>query len=325
MNKLLTIYIPTYNRCTVVMQLMDEIVSSDLINFVKVVVADDGSSDGTYSQLILKNYGKNVTINGRKKNIGITNGLLEFVQTCQTDYFMYMADDDMLREEGIIKLIPFLSRVKPDFVSTAWGMWDKDFMWKEAMRTKKSNKKIKFKDIRAATNHAPGVVFNTLEMQKYFPIIKKRVENNCYATIIFPISVLVLFLAFSNNKCWWFKEIVGGYRPYGALPSNLRDNDGDTWVSLQGRWKEHKSFEDIYQHIYKTTKDNWKKQASQLLIMHNLEFYYRIESGIKKEKPELIENLSMVLAIKFLRNPISFIKYIIKYLVARYKFMYYMK
>ena len=325
MNKLLTIYVQTYNRSKVVVQLIDEIVASDLINLVKVVVVDDGSSDDTYEKLKSRNYGKNIIINGRKENIGIVKGLLEFIPICQTDFFLYMVDDDMLREEGIMELIPFLARIKPDFVSTAWGMWDEDIMWKNTMRTKNSNEKIKFKDIRAASDHAPGVVFNTFEVSKHVPEVKKRIEEGCYATTIFPIVVLALLLAFSNNKCWWFKEVVGGYRPLGALPSNLRYNGDMSWVSMEGRWNEQKSFGDIYQHIYKTTKDNWKKQASQLLIMHNLEFYYRIESGIKKEKPELIENLSMVLAIKFLRNPISFIKYIIKYLVARYKFMYYMK
>ena len=34
-----------------------------------------------------RNYGKNIIINGRKENIGIVKGLLEFIPICQTDYF----------------------------------------------------------------------------------------------------------------------------------------------------------------------------------------------------------------------------------------------
>ena len=54
MNKLLTICIPTFNRAERVEQLLNEIVFSQLMNIVKVIVSDDGSSDDTYASLIAK-------------------------------------------------------------------------------------------------------------------------------------------------------------------------------------------------------------------------------------------------------------------------------
>jgi len=59
--------------------------------------------------------------------------------------------------------------------------------------------------------------------------------------------------------------------------------------------------------------------------MHNLQLYYRIEQGIQSERPELVEYLSMVSAVNFLRRPVSSVVHIVKYLITRYKFIYYMK
>jgi len=70
MSNLITIFIPTFNRSKAVVQLLDEIASSSLINFIKVVVMDDGSSDDTYARLISRKYGKKITISRNKNNIG---------------------------------------------------------------------------------------------------------------------------------------------------------------------------------------------------------------------------------------------------------------
>jgi|SaaInlStandDraft_5_1057022.scaffolds.fasta_scaffold02568_6 glycosyltransferase involved in cell wall biosynthesis len=325
MSNLITIFIPTFNRSKAVVQLLDEIASSSLINFIKVVVMDDGSSDDTYARLISRKYGKKITISRNKNNIGSAKGFLNFVQTCQTDYFMYMADDDKLKDDGIMELIPFLSNTKPDLVVTAWGCWDDDVLWKDTMRTINSNEKVKFKDIRVAMNHPPGVVFKTSEVAKHISIMRDRIENDCYATTMYPMVVLALLLAFSKNNCWWFKEVVGGYGPNGALSSNLYDNEGNTWDTLHGKWKEQKAFDEVYIYIYETTRYKWKEKALQLSIMHNLEFFSRIEQGIQSEKPELTNYFLMASAVKFLRNPGLYFRSVIKYLTLSYKFKNYMK
>jgi hypothetical protein len=194
------------------------------------------------------------------------------------------------------------------------------------MRTNGTNSKIKIKDIRRATNHDSGCVYKTAAAYKHLITMKTRLENHCYATYIFPSVVLTLFIAFSKNNCWWFKEVVGGYRSSGAMESNLLYNNEYKYVSVFGRWKEQVAFEDVYTYIYNTAQNEWnKKMAHQLLIRHRFEFYYRMEAGIQEEKPHLVEYLLIVSTIKSLRSPIIFIKGIIKYLIERYQFMRYMK
>ena len=326
MKKILTICIPTYNRSKTISKLLDEIVSSGLIDIVKVIVADDGSDDDTYTSLTSNDYGEEVTIIRHEHNIGMAAGYLQFIELCRTDYFMVFADDDMFSEDGIRKLVPFLLQVKPDYVATAWGTCDADILWKNKMRTNGTNSKIKIKDIRRATNHDSGCVYKTTAAYKHIVTMKTRLENHCYATYIFPSVVLTLLIAFSKNNCWWFKEVVGGYQSSGAMESNLLYNNEYKYVSVFGRWKEQVAFEDVYTYIYNTVQDEWKKKmAHQLLIRHRLEFYYRIEAGIQEEKPNLLEYLLIVSTIKSLRSPITFVKGIIKYLIERYQFMRYMK
>lgn len=321
MNKILTIFIPTYNRATAVMQLLDEIITSDLISIVKVVVIDDCSQDDTYDRLISVISNDDVIILRNNKNLGVTGTTLRFIKICKTEYFIQMADDDMLNRNGIIKLISFIKSVKPDFVSTAWGMWDKDNNWKNTMRTNGTNSRILFKDIRRASNHDPGILFKTSACNKHLEILQKWNDDGCYATYIWGSVVMVLLIAFSNNNnCWWFKEVVGGYRPYGALPSLLRDAEGGRYTSVVGRWKEQISFQDIYEYIYNNSEGDNKKIAQQLLIKHNSELFDRIFQGINSERPDLAEVFLVKSFLTAIRSPVITMKSLFKYLLFRSRY-----
>ena len=325
MDKILTIYIPTYNRLEAVTLLLNEIISSDLIKKVKVFVADDGSEDNTYDILSLKFIENDITIVKYSSNIGIAAGYLKFIELCDTDYFMLMADDDTLNKDGIFKLISFINKVSPAVVSTAWGRLDINNNWVDISRSKKNNSEIKLKDIRGATNHSPGVVFNTIIATKYIGIMNKRLHNKCYATTIYPAVVLSLLIAFSHNKCRWFGELTGGYRSSGALPSNLVDQDGDEWGSFIGRWKEQKSFENIYKYLYSTTGFKNKYAALYLLDRHNMQFYSRLEEALQSDKSNLSRYLLMGALTRIFRSPLISIKIVFEYLVKKFKFMLHMK
>ena len=80
MNKLLTICIPTFNRAERVEQLLNEIVFSQLMNIVKVIVSDDGSSDDTYASLIAKKYRGDISVIRNKRNIGLAYNYIKLIQ-----------------------------------------------------------------------------------------------------------------------------------------------------------------------------------------------------------------------------------------------------
>jgi glycosyltransferase involved in cell wall biosynthesis len=325
LSKLLTIYIPTYNRKKEVLLLLNEIISSDLMHVVKIFVADDGSDDGTYEKLISKYSEEKITIIRHSPNVGISAGYLHFIELCDTDYFMIMADDDTIREEGVMDLISFLKDEKPYCVSTAWSSIDCNGIWMEPSRYKKGNPIIKLKDIRGATNHSPGVVFCTSVALKYVHIMKERLGNKCYATTMYPVAVLALFIASSNNNCRWFSEVVGGYRASGALSSNLVDNDGNTWNSFVGRWKEQESFTDIYKYIYTISDDKIKPMILQLLELHKLHFYYRIEEALKSNDDDLLQYFLMTSSARSLKKILTSVKMFFQYVSKIFIFMWRMR
>jgi glycosyltransferase involved in cell wall biosynthesis len=325
LDKILTIYIPTYNRLEMISLLLTEIISFNLINTVKVLVADDGSDDNTYEKLISDFTENDITIIKHSPNIGISAGYLKFIELCETDYFMLMADDDTLRRRGIIELISFLKEEDPDVVSTAWGRIDNNNKWVDISRYKKDNPKIKLKDIRGATNHSPGVVFKTSTALQHVNTMKERLNNKCYATTIYPAVVLSLLIAFSNNNCRWFSGVTGGYRSFGALPSNLVDQDGYSWDSFIGRWKEQESFEDVYEYIHSTvTSDKYEQAIVQLLERHKMQFYYRIEEVLQGDNTNLLQYFLMTSSVRVLKSPLMFVKMVIKFLINKIKFMWYM-
>ncbi len=114
---ILTICIPTYNRCSIIKENL--ILNLKLIPpKVCVLVHDNGSSDGTKE--VVENIAKNdnrVTYYCNEKNLGVTQNFLLAFQKVETEYIFSLSDEDIVERDFLKKIIPILESGKMNFVS----------------------------------------------------------------------------------------------------------------------------------------------------------------------------------------------------------------
>lgn len=117
-RKILTIVIPTYNRCEEVCKnislLNDCITKNNLSDRIKIIVSDNHSEDDTYNKLLsLKNqYSIDLECKRQEKNIGGTNNSRSIMRILDTPYALLLGDDDYLDERYLPLVIKYLERRK---------------------------------------------------------------------------------------------------------------------------------------------------------------------------------------------------------------------
>ncbi len=116
MDKLLTICIPTYNRCNLLKQHLNNVLMQ-LNTFesddVEVVVSVNPSGDGTEEMLSSFLNCSKLRININSSNIGGTNNIIKLFTISNSRYVWIAADDDILID-GIIKKVVIALRKHHD-------------------------------------------------------------------------------------------------------------------------------------------------------------------------------------------------------------------
>jgi glycosyltransferase involved in cell wall biosynthesis len=118
-SKLLTITIPTYNRCSSLKLLLDSL-RQELIGFekyVSVVISDNASNDNTpvISQEFSKTY-TDCKIIRHPQNIGMDENFISCAKSVQTKYFWIIGDDDIPEKNLVRLIIDLLINENPDLV-----------------------------------------------------------------------------------------------------------------------------------------------------------------------------------------------------------------
>ncbi|MDA7765532.1 glycosyltransferase [Flavobacteriaceae bacterium] len=107
--KLLTIYIPSYNRYDQLIQQLDQIYSSSIIDFLKIIVSDNSSDDLRYIDLDKRYNYENFIYKRNLFNVGgdanIVNGFLNL----GSKYIWILSDDDLLKPNSIDRIFKTLN------------------------------------------------------------------------------------------------------------------------------------------------------------------------------------------------------------------------
>ena len=117
MKKLLTIYIPTYNRGTSLQKQLNAINSSIDKSKIVVMVNDNYSTDISYVDVEKYCLQNDYNYNKNHFNIGadanIFNGFMEFYRS---EYIWILSDDDLLTDEAVSKIVTILENNKLDIL-----------------------------------------------------------------------------------------------------------------------------------------------------------------------------------------------------------------
>jgi glycosyltransferase involved in cell wall biosynthesis len=125
---LVSVLIPTYNRCQILLErALPSVLAQTYQNF-EIVIVDDGSSDNTYETIKALNNPKiNVIRNSRKSYrypnkalyhwfAGPVSALNKGLQHCKGEFIARIDDDDMWTKDHLEKLLRFLKETNSEFV-----------------------------------------------------------------------------------------------------------------------------------------------------------------------------------------------------------------
>lgn len=130
MKKILTIFIPTFNRSNIldetIFRFIQEITSNNLERFVDFLVGDNASSDNTV--LVAKKYGVNVYSN--EENLGITRNILRGLSLISSEFVWIFGDDDVVAPK-------FLESVINELLSDRSDNLDALYLPSQAMKDRK--------------------------------------------------------------------------------------------------------------------------------------------------------------------------------------------
>ena len=117
-----TIGLPTYRRERYIRRALASIASQTYRNYTLIISDNDGCKPETLSAVeeFVESIPE-VTLIAQPQNIGAVNNLKFLLALAETEYFMWLADDDEISEDYINELISLLD--KDPSVMTAMGNW----------------------------------------------------------------------------------------------------------------------------------------------------------------------------------------------------------
>ena len=232
-DKVLTICIPTFNRPEHLELLLSEICNSEFNQYYEILVVDNGSDPET--ELVINKFkDKFISSSRLEVNEGLAPGLIACFQNCKTKYLMMMADDDKLLLSSMPQIIETIHKYDCDFLSTTWIGTNN-----RIIRTPGKLCEISLSEIRASSNHLPGIIFKTSLLPLFLTQLESRLVEGCYFAFFYP-QIMILLLSYLEKKSLLACTIIsGGYRKEVPEHTKLTDKNGENYGSFNVSLKIH--------------------------------------------------------------------------------------
>lgn len=206
---LLSICIPTYNRCFFLKKNL-ELLSSIIVNLgiktdIEVIVIDNCSSDNT--QLVVHEEQNNFVYFRyirNDKNIGIGGNIVKSLEVPSSEYIMLIGDDDYISEDYLKEVIDILKNDRPQMILGNFVGVDENLniLFEPREKTGNTYQAISFQEkIMMAlelSNQLSGLVFKKIDINKR---LKSILKNTIYPTIYLTMQVALegKFIHILNN------------------------------------------------------------------------------------------------------------------------------
>ncbi len=172
MNKLplISIIVPTYNRCQETIACLNSILRSDYANY-EIIVVNNGSTDKT-QQLLKEKFQDNLKIKliSIPKNLGAGGGRNLGAQNARGEYLLFIDSDNVIDYQMISHLITFFSKQKDCGMAGPLMLYKKnpDLIW------------LYYADINMYTSQAFYKGTGEKNLKQYEKIIKGGHLPNCF-------------------------------------------------------------------------------------------------------------------------------------------------
>lgn len=191
--KTIQVAIPTFNRKELVYKqvtcLLDELKG---LNQVKILVSDNGSTDGTLT--LLKSLDdKRLQLIWKEENEGYQENFLYLCEFVNSDYVIFLSDEDSICVSSLKKLIKDLSRHNYNFLSSNVRADGKNYR----MISKKRS--IKACEYWKSSHYLSGLVFSKSIVSSFIASYrsKEQAKNSIYP------QVLLASHAIAKGASYW--------------------------------------------------------------------------------------------------------------------------
>lgn len=276
---------PTYNRVKRLKKQLEDIFASTILDDTKLVVVNDCSTDATLNFLESLHANENLSIINHKRNLGYANNLIYCLKACQTEYMLWITDDDDYIFENIKALEKLIANCSLDFVSPEFD---------DSMNSRKNhkNKFLSYRDIWDAARHAPGLLFKRSAFIKLEDSLLLALGRQDYVAFFYP-QIFLLFHAKAKGSRLLASDIVIGSKTKKALETNAIDSNGNHYLSFYNSVKLFHDFKNFYEEIYKETSS---KEILEVLDYFSMSLLSYIRRGIRSDFKELERDLMIGVA-----------------------------
>jgi hypothetical protein len=298
-NKILTIGIPTFNRSAVLIKNIDYILSLDILDKIELLVIDNNSHDDTFNILCSK-YQNKFTFIKNESNIGFSKNTIKLFNCCKTKYLMWLSDEDFIYKENIYKLLDLLEQNDYYFLCPQF------YLDKKLYRGKNKSAELSYGDLRSASSHLSGLVFNVIHIQDVLSEFDNISQKYSRLSQYYPqIFLLIKLVSLDISKCIFINFPVS-YTKNPVPDTHENDALGSKYSHNPQRLIMHQEMIDYYNSII--TKNNFKV-INKLLKIHRKHILTTIRWALEDENPELSKDFNRVLFIYVLTRPFDiFIK-----------------
>jgi glycosyltransferase involved in cell wall biosynthesis len=126
---LLSICVPTYNRCNLLVETIESIIASikfSNVNCIEIIISDNASTDKTTETIELLK-GRYPEIRSRRNEVNVIDeNFFQVASIAQGEYIWIFADDDLMEVEAVKKVVECIYE-KNNLIILNYSIWNQDF------------------------------------------------------------------------------------------------------------------------------------------------------------------------------------------------------
>jgi glycosyltransferase involved in cell wall biosynthesis len=251
MQSILTVAIPTFNRIDAAQKTLKSL--SPIFNQpqVKILVIDNGSTDGTYPTL-QESFPSvhNLESLRFEDNLGFFESFLRLFENANSDYLLLLSDEDEVNLVELPALLRYLQIKKPGYISSQF------FKDGQLYRGNHLTQSISLLDLEKSSFYISGLVFNVSKSQKITLKMRDGLKANPFI-LLYPQTYLALMLKISDGG-YWLESILASKRD--NLPTSVVDARQESYTSKSSRISQHFGWEEMVKKIISDERDKLSRR-----------------------------------------------------------------
>ena len=251
MQSTLTVAIPTFNRINAAQKTLKSLSPIFNQSQVKILVIDNGSTDGTHLTLKESFPGiRNLEILRFEDNLGFFESFLRLFENADSDYLLLLSEEDELNLVVLPAVLRYLQIRKPAYISSQF------LINGQLYRGTNLTQSISMLDLEKSSFYISGLVFNVSKSQEIILKMRDGLRDNPFI-LLYPQTYLAFMLRISAGG-YWLESILATKRDH--LPTSVVDAQQEAYTSKSSRISQHSGWKEMVNTIINAERHKLSKR-----------------------------------------------------------------